>query len=76
MTLGDMRVLLAIGAFMLALPFLGYSGFLLFVLIQFFLGEDIDADTVVAIAGVALLIGLAFLAASVAVLASKSRSNQ
>jgi hypothetical protein len=74
-----MRYVLAIVALVFALPFLGYGGFLWFVLIQVFLGAgDINADTglVVAIAGVALLIGLAFLAPGVAILASNSQPKQ
>jgi len=74
-----MRYVLAIVAFVLALPFLSYGGFLSFVLIQVFLGAgDINADTglIVVIASVALIIGLAFLAAGVAIVASKSQPKQ
>jgi len=68
-----MRYVLAIVAFVLALPFLGYGGMLTSVLIF----GDVNADLrlIVAIAGVALFIGLAFLVAGVAMLATKPRAK-
>jgi hypothetical protein len=74
-----MRIVLAIVAFILALPFLGYGGALSFILVQVFFGSgDINADIglVASIAGVALIIGLAFLVAGVAILATRPRARR
>ena len=69
-----MRYLLAIVAFVIALPFLGYGGMLASVLVF----GDVNADLtlIIAIACGAILIGLAFVAAGVAMLASKPRREQ
>jgi hypothetical protein len=73
-----MRIVLAIVAFVIALPCLGYGAFLFYVLGLYVLGFDIhnDVGLVLRVGGVALLIGVTFAGCGLAMLAQKSRRRE
>ena len=73
-----MRILLAMVAFVLAAPFIGYGVWLSYVLIQMgYFSQPIQLNSgklvYIAAVGVTLLIGFAFMAAGIAMLVTKPR---